>query len=354
MSQLPSAPSGPALRADDRAWEDGRRRGRSVGDAARTSYYGTPVIHKPHWKWLIITYFFLGGLSGASYLVAGIADLFGGREGRAIARAGRYLSLAALLPSPLLLILDLGRPERFYNMLRVIKLRSPMSVGTWGLMTFGVFCTLSALTEAARDGLLGRDTVAARLLGAVPTRPLAALGTGPAFFVGGYTGVLLAATAVPLWTKNHLLLGPLFLTSALSNATAAIGLLLAMARGASDRTLARLERLDCLALIGELGLLLAMRANLGGKLARPMTRGHLGRVYRWGVLGLGIIAPLALQAAALARPAAGRSSTIPLAAPLVLAGGYLLRYVVVMAGRRSADDPHATFELAGDHGDGTL
>src|SRR5262245_8928437 len=101
-----------------RRWET-RRGGRSVADESRASYYGLPVLHAPHWNWLIIVYFFLGGISSAAYVIASIAELFGGREGVAIKRAGRYLSLAALIPSPILLILDLGRPERFHHMLRV-------------------------------------------------------------------------------------------------------------------------------------------------------------------------------------------------------------------------------------------
>ena len=69
-----------------------------------------PVIHKPHWRWLIITYFFLGGIAGGSYAIASVAELVGGAGGRRITR-GRFISLAALLPCPLLLVLDLGRPS---------------------------------------------------------------------------------------------------------------------------------------------------------------------------------------------------------------------------------------------------
>src|SRR5207248_7415343 len=130
-----------------------------------------------------------------------------------VARRGHALSLVALLPCPLLLILDLGRPDRFLNMFRVLKLRSPMSLGSWALAAFGPFCALSALS---------------------PRRALALVGLPFALFVAGYTGVLLAATAVPLWTKNHLLLGPLFLSSSFSSAAAALRLV------RSDHGLARL------------------------------------------------------------------------------------------------------------------
>ncbi len=337
----------PAVRAEDdsrRHWEP-RRRGRSASDWARTSYYEQPVIHKPHWKWLIISYFFLGGIAGGSYVVASIAELVGGSADRRITRAGRFLSLAALLPCPILLILDLGRPERFLNMLRVVKLRSPMSLGSWALVVFGGFCTLSVLGEAAEVGILGEDTVLARLVRFVPRRLVGIAGIVPAFFVSGYTGVLLAATAVPVWTRNYLLMGPLFLASALSSAAAAIALVLAFARGTCRGTLARLERLDTVALLVELSLLVAARANLGVALSRPLREGRLGSIYRGGVLGLGLAAPLALQGRTHLRGEQPSPAGTVLSSLLVLVGGFLLRYVIVMAGRRSADDPHATFAL---------
>ena len=333
----------------ERSWETKRGGGgRSVADESRDSYYGVPAIHRPQWRWLIVLYFFLGGLAGASYFVASLAHLFGGadRENERITRAGRYLSMAALIPCPLLLILDLGRPERFHHMLRVFKVRSPMSVGTWGLTVFGGCCTLSGLHQAARDGLFGRATLPARLLRAVPGHAVGLLGTIPAFFVSGYTGVLLAATAVPLWTKNYLLMGPLFLASAASNATAAIALLLSLARGTSERTLRRLERLDSLALLGELALLLTVQVRLGPVLGRPLREGRLGRLHRVGVLGLGLGAPLALQAGSVLRGRAPSRLVTRLASLLVLAGGLTFRYVIVLAGQHSADDPRATFALA--------
>src|SRR5581483_6822291 len=91
-------------------------------------YYGVPPIHKAHWHWLIVTYFFMGGISAGSYVVASVAELFGGEAGRRISRAGRYVSLTFIIPSPVLLILDLKRPARFLDMLRVFKFRSPMSI----------------------------------------------------------------------------------------------------------------------------------------------------------------------------------------------------------------------------------
>ena len=186
------------------------------------------------------------------------------------------ISLAALLPSPILLILDLGRPDRFYNMLRVLKLRSPMSVGTWMLTTFSAFCGVSALIQVAEDGLLRRMPFVARPLLALPSSLIGAVGMVFAFATSGYTGILVSATAVPLWAKNYLLLGPLFLASALTNATAAIRLVLSLARGTGEDTLKRLERLELVALLAELGLLLAARNNLGPVIGAAIRRRATG------------------------------------------------------------------------------
>ena len=332
----------------ERRWDERRGRGdrgrRTTADEARDSYYGVPAIHAPHWGGLIVGYFFLGGISGASYAIASLSRLVGPPQDRGIVRAGRYLSFATLIPCPVLLILDLGRPERFHHMLRVVKLRSPMSVGTWGLTIFGLFSVLSAFLQAAEDGLLGNGGLD-RAVRSQPARGIGAVGTVPAIFVAGYTGVLLAATAVPLWAKNALLLGPLFLSSAFSTATSAIALALALSRSAGEETLHRLERLERVAMLSELGLLIASGVRLG-ETAKPVTEGRTGALLRYGTVGAGLLLPLALQ---LARPLGLVRSTgavTPLASLLVLAGGFILRYVAVVGGHASADDPRATFAYA--------
>jgi formate-dependent nitrite reductase membrane component NrfD len=336
-----------------RRWET--RRGGARRDAARADesarpkeppgYYGLPVIHGPHWNWLIVAYFFFGGLAGASYAVASIAAIVGGAGNRRIARAGRYLALAATLPCPPLLILDLGRPERFFHMLRVLKVRSPMSVGTWTLLVFSGFAGLSALAQAAEDGLLGRDTPLARAGRALPARAIGGAGLLPAFFLSGYTGTLLGATAVPLWARNALLLGPLFLASSVSNACAALTLILVARPGEGREAGERLAGLETIAQVAELALLLATEARLGPAIRRPLATGRLAPVYRAGVLGAGIAAPLALRLLGRVAPRRDAPLTTAVSAALTLTGGLLFRYVILYAGRASADDPAATFAL---------
>src|SRR5713101_5816162 len=109
------------------------------------SYYDYPVLKQPSWGWEIILYFFFGGLAAGCYIIASIAALFGSPEDRVVARTGYYLSLLALLPCPILLIKDLGRPERFLNMMRMFKVKSPMSMGVWGLLSFSLFNGITAV-----------------------------------------------------------------------------------------------------------------------------------------------------------------------------------------------------------------
>src|SRR5689334_20966443 len=84
------------------------------------TYYGIPPIKKPHWKWEIILYFFLGGIASGAYTIATIAEVFGDARHRPVIRAGRFVALPCLIISPILLIKDLGKPTRFFNMLRIV------------------------------------------------------------------------------------------------------------------------------------------------------------------------------------------------------------------------------------------
>ncbi len=325
-----------------RRWEErgARRRGKTAAAEAKDSYYGVPVIHGAHWGWVVILYFFFGGISAASYVIATVARLAGGAELAPVARTGRYLSFAALLPCPVLLILDLGRPERFLNMLRVFKFRSVMSMGSWGLSGFGLFATLSVMIQAARDGFLGRNRVARSVAG-LPDAPIGAAGIFPAFFVGGYTGVLLGATAVPLWAKCAKLIGPLFLNSAFSSATSAITIATVNRRDNSEAAMLRLERLEQIALIAELGLMTAIDRTLGDT-AAPMRHGRTGTVATAGALGMGVIAPLALVTVNRRLKSRKLATAGSL---LAIGGGLCLRYAAVKGGHLSADDPHATFAM---------
>lgn len=301
---------------------------RTTTTAVEESYYGIPPIKAPHWRWLVIAYFFLAALAGGSFAISTLADLIG--QDRALVRAGRYLSLAALLPCPALLTLDLGRPERALHMFRILKLKSPMSLGSWGLLGFGLLSGATATTQLVAD-LTGAD----RLTG--PRRGLSLLGLPFALFLSGYTGVLLAATNVPLWGRNYLLLGPTFVASAFSSSLAALSLLLGLS-GREDPDLARrLARAESICLTTELGLLASGIIRLG-KLGEPLTGGAHGKLFWPVVVGCGLAIPLALLRGGVGRARTSSSARL-LAAALVLVGGFTLRALMIFAGQESANRP---------------
>ncbi len=308
------------------------------------SYYDYPVLKAPVWRWEIIWYFFFGGLAAGCYVIATIASLFGSKEDRAVVRTGYYLSLLAVLPCPPLLIKDLGRPERFLHMLRMFKFKSPMSMGTWALLSFSLFSGLTAVIQAARDGILGRWW-GARMLAALPQRLLALPGTATGLFLGGYTGVLLTATSVPLWSRSKVL-GAVFISSAISTSSALISLVLRIA-GAPDHTLHKLERLEWTALLVEMtGILTFLRQS--GRAARPLVGtapAEHGRTFWSFVFGSGLVIPWLLQTFSLLngqrknKKRNGRGMLISL---LVLMGGYFLRRTMIEAGHTSSKDARTT------------
>lgn len=319
--------------------------GKPKAQQRAVGYYGLPVIHEPHWKWLIIGYFFFGGVSGSSAFIAAVARLIGGKNAAGVARIGTYVATAALAPCPVFLILDLGRPARFLNMLRTFQPSSPMSAGTWGLSAFGVVTAVATLLQVADD----RSTAArsqARPIEAFLVRGTAVLSGATGLFVAGYTGVLLAATAVPLWSKRPAMLGPLFLSSAMTSGLATISAVAALSYPEDDLANDAVHRLEALSTIAEGSLLAAWLIALGPT-ARPLFQGQVGYVVRRAVVGAGMTAPLAISAVSPWLPCRARRAASVLASALTLVGVFALRFAVVEGGRQSARDPHATFEMTG-------
>lgn len=285
----------------------------------------------PEWQWLIIVYFFLGGLAGGAYFLAVLIDLFGDPLDRPLARLGYLVAFPLTVVCGLLLIVDLHRPLRFWHMLLqsetfrpMLKPWSPMSLGSWALLLFGGFALLSFLAALADDGL-GRWPALARL------RPPGVLGTLVAilggllgFFIAGYTGVLLTVTNRPIWADTNLL-GLVFLVSGASSAAALLALLGRRRARASVQGLHALERFDSLMLVLELLALIALVVSLGG-VAR-LWLGAWGALLLIGVVGLGILVPLVLYRRALRAGVLGS----PVAPALVLAGSFLLRLVIILS-----------------------
>jgi len=305
-------------------------RGEALEAAARRARTGPapdvvqgPVMKPAVWTWEVPLYFWTGGIAAGAGFVALACDIAGDETSAATARR---VSLAAVAPSPLLLIADLGRPARFLNMLRIFKPRSPMSMGAWCLTLFA-----NLMAAAVGAELAGRKR-AARALGAA-----AALAGG---YLGSYTGVLLGSTAVPVWARSRLFLGPIFVATATATGAAATRLVL-VATGVPEGHPTRLAlgRVETGAITAELLLSQINERRLGG-LADALEQGGAGKLFKsakWAVR-----AGLAMR---LLRRRAGPASHHA-ASGLYLGAGLAFRYAWVAAGRSSAQDDRAVAELA--------
>jgi DMSO reductase anchor subunit len=286
-----------------------------VPPAEPRTYYGRAVINHPVWTWEIPVYFFFGGVAGACGPLAAGARATGNK---ARARRAAALGLAAAGISPVLLISDLGRPERFVNMLRVFKPTSPMSVGTWILSVYG-----PSIGVAAGWQLLGRP---GRRAG-VPAQSLAAV-TGP--LVSTYTAALIANTAVPVWHDARRELPFLF---ASSSAAAAGGALSAIT---PRRDAGAARALGVAGAAAELGVMELMQRRLDPRVRRSYEQGaaHLPRrAARASTLA---------GAALLALRGERSRAAAALGGLALCAGSALTRWAVFKAGTTSADDPLQT------------
>lgn len=292
-----------------------RSRPEVVPEAEFESYYGRPILKEPAWKVPDVPlYLFLGGLAGASAPMAALADLTGRPE---LARAGRWVAAGGSLASVGALIHDLGRPERFLNMLRVFKPTSPLSVGSWILAPFSGLASAAAVSE-----LTGLLPVPGRLAGGV------AAVLGPA--MSTYTAVLLADTAIPAWHEAYPELPFLFGGSALASAGGA-GLLAAPSRQVSP---ARRVAVAGAGLELAAGVRMERRTGFVGE---PYREGRPGRLLRAGraltAAGAGLAA-----AGGVVRGRSGRWVGAAGGAAL-LAGGLCTRFGVFDAGMVSSRDP---------------
>ena len=218
-------------------------------------------------------------------------------------------------------------------MLRIFKPRSPMSMGVWALTLFG---NLAAAAVGA--DLLGRRREA---------RALGAANAVVGGYLGSYAGVLLASTAVPVWARSRLFLGPIFVSTATATGAAACRLTLAAGGLPTGHpTRIALAHVETGAMGVELLLSVVNERRLG-PLAHGLSKGTPGRLFKgakWSARG-----GLALQ---LVRRRGG-SRAQHLASVLYLAAGLLFRFAWVKAGPPSAHDDRMVAEMARSrrHGD---
>jgi hypothetical protein len=305
----PSAPPGSPARRESSPRH-------AADDAAPEfeSYYGRQILKTPTWKTPDVPlYLFLGGLAGASAVLAEGAAMTGRPD---LERVARVAAAAGAGAGTVALVHDLGRPERFLHMLRVLKPTSPLSVGSFVLAPF------SGLSAAAAASVLtGRLPRLGRLAG------LGAAALGPP--LATYTAALLANTAVPAWHEAHQELPFVF---AGSGATAAGGLAMVLTpvpqagparrmavAGAAVEIVAAERLLDRLGMVGE-----------------PYRTGRPGRLMS--------ISRTATAVAAGATVLLGRRSRLVsvVAGATCVAASVMTRFGIFEAGKVSAEDPKYT------------
>jgi hypothetical protein len=279
-----------------------------------SDYYGLPRLKPPVWTWEVPAYFFVGGAAGAAAVIAAAARLSGRRDD--LVRDARWIAAVGGALAPPLLIADLGRPERFLNMLRVFKLQSAMSVGAWTLVAFS-----SAASAAAGADLLQRATS-----GRVPVRVIGNAAEGLAAASGlvlsTYTGVLIGATAIPAWSANVKMLPIHFGASGVGAAVSILELL-----GHRDRSLNGLGA-GAAAIETAIGASLELRDS---DVLVPLKHDWSGVVTRMGGVLSGPL-PLALRLLAARSPSARKAAAIS-----TIMGSLMTRVGWLAAGRSSIE-----------------
>jgi len=271
-------------------------------------YYGLPIVKPPVWTWEVPLYFFAGGAAGASSVIAIAAQLTGAPD--SLVRDARWIAAIGAAASGPLLILDLGRPDRFLNMLRVFKPQSAMSVGAWTLTIFGTASSGAVIAEMLG---LKRISDASAFVAALSGLVMAT-----------YTGVLLGATAIPVWAAHAKTLPIHFGASGLASATALLTL-----RGHDDQAL-NILALTAAAFEMYTGIEIESDRTVDSE---PLRRGVTGITTRIGGFFSGPL-PLALRLLGIRSKRARRA-----AAASALLGSLITRVAWVEAGKASAADP---------------
>jgi hypothetical protein len=285
----------------------------------KPGYYGQPVVKPPVWTWEIPVYLFVGGLAGMSAVIALAAAIFHHLD---LSRAAMWVAAIGAILSPILLILDLGRPRLFINMLRVFKPQSAMSMGAWILTAFGacVVPGLIALELQAHQIFPGALDEILRIAAGIFIFGSAIFG----MLLATYTGVLIGATAIPAWFLHRVLLPIHFGVAGLGSAAALLELL--------GHRIAPLNAIGFFAAAIESALFVWLTMDKHGAADRAIHEHSSGWLIRIGEILSG---PLALVLRLF--------GLVPLAAISFLIGALISRFGWIEVGKVSGSDPESVF-----------
>ncbi len=292
---------------------------------AETGYYGVPLLKEPQWTNEVPIYFFVGGAAGAAAVVASAANLL--TDDRKLVRDARWVAAIGGVISPALLISDLGVPMRFLNMLRVFKLQSPMNMGAWTLAAFSSFAGAAAFANLARERI--GDVLPIRVVENMSGVFASAAG----MVLSTYTGVLIGATAIPVWNDHVVSLPHHFAASGVNSAVSILELL-----GHEDSRALNLLGIAASAFEVYEGIEVETRRDMVNE---PLHKGLSGAIIRTGGIFSGPV-PLALRLGSLIT---GKRALRRAACWSSLIGSLLTRLGWVQAGHASARDHRIPLQL---------
>jgi formate-dependent nitrite reductase membrane component NrfD len=327
LGVLSGEASGQLVRSEEAAWKHFPRRTEEHGadgtfDSTELTYYDLPVIKKSVWTADIPLYYFTGGLAGAAAVIGAAASLLSKKDDlKQLADFARTLAFSGSIVGSVFLIHDLGRPSRFLFMLRVFRPTSPMNLGTW---FFSGFSAAASTTWAASRGWLPK----------ILDKPSYAVAGLFGMALSGYTAVLIANTAVPLWQGAYRTLPFLFVASSAASAGAALEFTTLGERGKRI-----VEHFAGLAEIAELAAGVALEYEVGRspRAIRPLKEGITGALWQ----AARVCTTISLGIWGFSRSTTRSRRT---AAVFSLAGALLLKFAIHEGGKKSAEDPRATFD----------
>jgi len=312
------------------------------------------------WGAPIWIYLWMAGMAGGAYFAAFLAERFTGEANGRLLRLGTYLGIPLAVLGVMLLVVDLGKPIRFWHLFTQFKMTSPMSMGTWILLVWVAIAIVMVVLwwianrrgEAATGGMQG----VAGFLGWI-NLVLAAL-------LIAYTGVLLAVSSQSLWAGT-VLLPALFVASAISTGVAILILTAIVANAISkgslvelklavnqlfgttdwtipNRTVVRLAEADAIIILVELAALvgyviwLAISGMVGaGEALRLLTIGTLAVPFWVGVVLLALLVPFGLDIANRGKGIETKAGwrAIVASSACVVIGGLVLRAIITIGGQ---------------------
>lgn len=290
-------------------------------NAADPTYYDRPMLNDPVWEWAIPTYYYVGGLTGASLVLAAAAQVGDASEREGLIRRAHWIGAVGVSISGALLVYDLGVPSRFYNMLRVFRPTSAMNVGAW-ILSGASGTAFGALLFRGRSGIFG-------LLGEACGYLAGIFGAG----LATYTGVLVGGSAVPIWQASRHMLPLLFGASAMSSAGAFYEI---FSENPEERRITNIFGAMGQATETVAAVLMEKQASVVPRVGRPFKSGLSGFLWRAAqALTIGAMAAAAI-------PNRSRNRRIAVAA-LGTLGSALMRLSIEKLGTASARDARASF-----------